>query len=202
MGEATQYEFDGGVIVRAVMMVMGVGLALNLLSGFGGAVAAADDPGPLAKLVDDATLRLQTADPVAASKYLTGGAVDDPAREQQVLDAVDGFASAKHVDAGFVHDVFRDQIDATDSLEHSRFAEWKIDPLGAPKTAPDLSASRDAINHLNEAMVDDIAQQWNALHAPTCAGDLAHATAAAVAQHHLDPLYIHALDYAVHRYCH
>jgi len=202
MGDTTQYEFDGGVTVRAVMMAMGVGLALNLLSGFGGAVAAADDPGPLAKLVDDATLRLQTADPVAASKFLTGGAVDDPAREQQVLDAVEGSAAARHLDSAFVHDVFRDQIDATDSLEHSRFAEWKIDPLAAPKAAPDLSASRDAINHLNEAMVDDIAQQWNALHAPTCAGDLARATAAAVAQRHLDPLYEHALDYAVHRYCH
>jgi chorismate mutase len=184
------------------MVVFGIGVALTVGSGANEPIAKAEGPGPLAKLVDDAAQRLQTADPVAASKYLTGGAVDDPAREQQVIDSVTKAAIAKHVDPSFVHDVFRDQIDATDSLEHSRFAAWKIDPGSAPRTAPDLSSSRDVINRLNEAMVDDIAEQWNALHASTCPADLEDAQAAAIAGRHLDGLYQQALKYAVHRYCH
>jgi chorismate mutase len=176
-------------------------MALLVGSGVRGAVAGAEGPGPLFKLVDDAARRLQTADPVAASKYLTGGAVDDPTREQQVIDSVTDAAVAKHVDQAFVHDVFRDQIDATDSLEHSRFAAWKIDPGSAPRTAPDLSSSRDVINGLNEAMVDDIAEQWNVLHTKTCPADLDVARAAVAAELHLDPLYQKALGYAVHGYC-
>lgn len=187
--------------MQPVRTVIGLVVALALWSGVHEAVAAADDSGPLTKLVDDAAQRLLTADPVAASKYLTGGAVDDPSREQQVLDSVHGSALARHVDASFVHDVFRDQIDATDSLEHSRFAEWKINPGAGPKAAPDLSSSRDAINELNQAMVEDIAQEWDAMHAATCPADLANAKGAAIAEHHLDPLYQRALDYASHRYC-
>jgi chorismate mutase len=180
---------------------VGVGLALCPGNAASDIPAAAADSGPLTRLVDEAAQRLLTADPVAASKYLTGDPVDDPAREQQVIDSVTAFASAKHIDANFVIDAFRNQIDATDSLEHSRFAAWKIDPGSAPKSAPDLSTTRDAISHLNEAIVDEMAAQWNALQAPTCRADLKQAKAAAIALHHFDPLYQHALDYAVHGYC-
>jgi chorismate mutase len=187
---------------RALMtMTVGVGLALCLVKAAPDVPAAAANSGPLTRLVDEAAQRLLTADPVAASKYLTGGAVDDPVREQQVLDSVTASASAKHIDANFVLDAFRDQIDATDSLEHSRFAAWKIDPGSAPKSAPDLSTTRDAINNLNETIVDEMAAQWNALQAATCPADLDEAKAAAIALHHFDPLYQHALDYAVHGYC-
>ncbi len=192
---------ESGPTVQLIKAVLWAGVALCAMSGTGDAVARADDAGPLTKLVDDAAQRLLTADPVAAYKYVTGGAVDDPAREQQVLDSVTKAAVDKGVDATFVHDVFRDQIDATASVEHSRFAAWKIDPGSVPRSAPDLSSSRDTINALNEAMVDDIAQQWNALQANTCRADLDRAKAAVVATRHLDPLYQRALDYAVHRYC-
>jgi chorismate mutase len=46
-------------------------------------------------LVDAAAQRLQTADPVAASKFLTGGQVDDPQREHQVIDSVSADARAQ-----------------------------------------------------------------------------------------------------------
>jgi chorismate mutase len=189
-------------VKRALMtMTVGVGLALCLVKAGADVPAAAANSGPLTRLVDEAAQRLLIADAVAAGKYVTGGAVDDPAREQQVIDAVTAYASAQHIDANFVSDAFRNQIDATDSLEHSRFAAWKIDPGSAPKSAPDLSTTRDTINTLNQAIVDEMAAQWNALQAPTCPADLDDAKVAAIALHHLDPLYQHALDYAVHRYC-
>lgn len=183
------------------MVAAAVGVVLSLALGPSEGVATADDSGALTKLVDDAAQRLQTADPVAASKYLTGGAVDDPAREQAVIESVTAEADAKNIDSNFVRDVFRNQIDATDSLEHSRFAQWKIKPEAAPKMAPDLSSSRDAINTLNDAMVQDIGAQWNALHGRSCPVELDKAKVAAVTRLHLDPLYQSALDYAVHGYC-
>ena len=119
------------------------------LAMLGAPDAGADVTSPLQALVDAAAQRLQTADPVAASKFRTGGQVDDPQREQQVIDAVTADAALAHIDAGYVHDVFRNQIDATDSLEHSRFAQWKLDPASAPASGPDLSASRATIDTLN-----------------------------------------------------
>jgi chorismate mutase len=163
--------------------------------------ARADTLDPLLPLVDAAAQRLQTADPVAASKFLTGGQVDDPKREQQVIDSVTADASRQHIDTNYVHDVFRNQIDATDSLEHSRFAQWKIDPGVAPAMAPDLSASRTEIDRLNPTMVNEIAKQWATLHSPSCRVALDQAVGAVVTARRLDALYQPALAYATHSYC-
>ncbi len=46
-------------------------------------------------------------------------------------------------------------------------------PPAAPTTAPDLSESRSAIDGFNQTMVDEIALQWNSLHSPSCAAELA-----------------------------
>jgi chorismate mutase len=164
-------------------------------------LASADAISPLIKLVDDVAQRLKTADPVAAAKYHSGGAVDDPTREREVIDQVVATAVSRHVDEDFVRRVFRDQIDATDSLEHTRFAQWKIDPRSAPGDAPDLSASRNVINALNTAIVDDIAEQWSTLHTASCRADLDRTVAAVAAQQHLDQVYLPALGYATHQYC-
>ena len=128
--------------------------------------ATADVPSPLFALVDAAAQRLQTADPVAASKWITGGSISDPAREQQVIDAVTAQAGQHGVDDGYVQRVFRDQISATVGVEYGRFSEWKLDPASAPTAAPNLSDSRTTIDGLNRTMVDEIAAQWNSLHSP------------------------------------
>jgi len=80
------------------------------LAMLGAPDAGADVTSPLQALVDAAARRLQTADPVAASNFRTGGQVDDPQREQQVIDAVTADAALAHIDAGYVHNVFRNQI--------------------------------------------------------------------------------------------
>jgi chorismate mutase len=160
-----------------------------------------DSPSPLFALVDAAAQRLQTADPVAAVKYKTGSSVDDPQREQQVIDSVAKAAAAKHIDAGYVRAVFRNQIDATDAIEHARFAQWKLDPSAAPATAPDLSDSRATIDRLNQTMVNEIAAHWDSLHAPSCGSDLDNALNAVASVRQLDDLYRRALTYATHSYC-
>ena len=163
--------------------------------------ATADVPSPLFALVDAAAQRLQTADPVAASKWTTGGPIEDHAREQQVIDAVTAQASQHGVDDGYVQRVFRDQISATVGVEYGRFSEWKLDPASAPTAAPNLSESRTTIDGLNRTMVDQIATQWNSLHSPSCVTDLEAARSAVVGTRNLDPLYQRGLMFATGNYC-
>ena len=161
----------------------------------------ADAPSPLFALVDAAAQRLQTADAVAASKWTTGGSIEDRAREQQVIDAVTEAARQSGVDPGFVDNAFRDQIAATVAVEYGLFSAWKLDPGSAPLTAPNLSDSRAAIDALNRTMVAEIAGQWDSLHSPNCLGDLEAARDAVISASNLDDLYQRGLDFATRSYC-
>ena len=166
------------------------------------APALGDDANPLLELVDAATQRLQTAEPVAASKWKTGGSIEDPQRVEQVLGAVSADATGKDVDADYIRRIFTDQVHATEAIEYTRFAQWKLDPGSAPGVAPDLSASRATIDGLNAKMVEQVAVHWSVLHSPACTGTLEDAKAAVGDARGLDPLYQQALSFSTHSYCH
>jgi chorismate mutase len=169
------------------------------------AQARGDDANQLLELVDAATQRLQTAEPVAASKWMTGGSIEDPQRVDQVLADVSADATGTGVDVDYVRRLFSDQIDATESIEYSRFAQWKLDPTSAPGiglgTAPDLAASRAIIDRLNTEMVEQVAQHWSVLRSPDCTGTLDDAKSAVAGARALDPLYQQALAFSTHSYC-
>lgn len=175
--------------------------ALTLAALIGAPLARAQDPSPLLPLVDAAAQRLQTADPVAANKFRAGAAIEDPRREQQVIDTTTAEAVDRRIDPAYVGQVFRDQIDATVAVEYGLFSQWKLDPATAPASAPDLAASRTAIDGFNHTMVNEIADRWPTLHSPSCRADLASAVDGVVTARNLDPLYRRALDYATRSYC-
>jgi chorismate mutase len=161
----------------------------------------ADSPEPLYDLVDASAQRLQTADAVAANKWITGGPITDPARVKVVLDAVSKDAESRGVATDYVTTIFTNQINATEAVEYARFAGWKFDPSGAPTTAPDLASSRSVIDGLNRQMVEQIAVQGPLLHSPGCGVALGAAKNAVAAQRQLDDLYRTALDAATRSYC-
>ncbi|MFS0896308.1 chorismate mutase [Mycolicibacterium litorale] len=163
--------------------------------------AHADDGGPLTALVDAAAQRLSTAEPVAANKWNTKAPIEDPVRVQQVLAAVTTDASARGVDAERVRRVFADQIAATEAIQYSRFAQWKLDPAAAPTTAPELASSRSVIDGLNRTMVEQMAAQWPLLQSPQCADRVREATEAVATARALDQLYRDALWFATRSYC-
>jgi chorismate mutase len=179
--------------------VCAVPVALALTAA--GPLARADSASPLYELVDAAAQRLQSADPVAASKWQTGTNVEDPARVQQVLSAVTADAAANRIDPDYVGHLFNDQIDATDAIEYTRFAQWKLDPASAPVASPDLSASRTVIDTLNHRMVSEIAALWDVLHSQACANDVDDAKNAVTSGRQLDGLYQQALSFATRSYC-
>jgi chorismate mutase len=163
--------------------------------------AHAAPPSPLTPLVDAAAQRLLIADPVAASKWHSGGSIEDPPRVGQVLASVAAAAVADHLDADYVRRVFTDQIDATEAVEYARFSQWKLDPAAAPAAAPELAASRSTIDALNHTIVDEIAAQQNVLTSPDCGPAREEAIDAVSAARELDPLYRRALEHAARSYC-
>ena len=163
--------------------------------------ARAQGEEPLYELVDAATLRLQTADAVAASKWVNGGPITDPVRARQVLTAVSVDAQSSGVPIDYVTALFTDQINATEAVQYNRFSWWKLDPAAAPTAAPDLSAPRAQIDDLNRRMVAEIAEQWPVLQSPGCPAQLDTAKSAVAGAHGLDPLYRQALDAATRSYC-
>lgn len=165
------------------------------------AAAYAQPTTTLADLVDAAVRRLQVAEPIAANKFHTGGLIEDPAREQQVLDAVSAEARTLQLDPAYVATAFRDQIDATVAIEYTRLAQWKFDPAAAPTDTPDLAASRDVIDALNREMVTRMADEWAKLHSPACPAELNQAKATVAQQRGLDPLYRQAVDFVTRNYC-
>lgn len=103
--------------------------------------------------------------------------------------------------AVFVTRVFDDQIRATEAIEYSRFSDWKLNPASAPPEPPDLSASRSAIDSLNNRMLSQIWSHWSLLSAPSCAAQLDRAKRDIVRSRHLDSLYQRALTTATQSYC-
>jgi chorismate mutase len=163
--------------------------------------ARADNISPLTELVDAAAARLQVAEPVAAFKWRAQGVIEDPARVEQELAALRADAAAKRIDADYVARVFGDQINGTEAIEYSRFADWKSNPSDAPAAAPDLSASRSTIDALNQTMLTQIALNWDFLHSPACAGALDAASSEVIGARRLDNLYQQALALATRSYC-
>lgn len=176
-------------------------LALAFATLTPGPAAGGQAENPLVPLVDAAAQRLQVAEPVAASKYLDGGPIKDPAREQQVLDTVSVDAVGRDIDPAYVSAAFRDQIDATVAIQYTRLAQWTFDPALAPVDAPDLASSRAMIDGLNREMVAEMAEEWDVLHSPTCVADLNAAKATVAQTRGLDSLYRQAIDVATRSYC-
>jgi len=165
------------------------------------APARADSTSPLIPLVDAAAQRLEVAEPVAAYKWNKHGAVDDPARVQHELAKLGDEAVAQQVDRDYVTRVFGDQINATEAIEYSRFANWKLNPAGAPADSPELSASRSTIDALNQTMLAQILADWGLLHSPDCAAQLDAARASIAQSRQLDDLYRQALSTATQSFC-
>ncbi|WP_082942893.1 chorismate mutase [Mycobacterium sp. 852002-40037_SCH5390672] len=182
---------------RAVAVRCGVVVAGLLLV----APARADTASPLAPLLDAAAQRLQVAEPVAAYKWNKHGAIEDPARVQQELAKLGDEAVAEHIDRDYVARVFDDQISATEAIEYTRFADWKLNPVSAPADAPDLSASRSTIDALNQTMLTQISANWGVLHSPECAAQLDAARSGVIRDRQLDNLYQQALSSATQSYC-
>ncbi|MFC9606426.1 gamma subclass chorismate mutase AroQ [Streptomyces niveus] len=155
-------------------------------------------------LADLSARRLATADLVAAAKRGTGSSVDDPAREQQVLDSVARQArQAREAggDPGATVRIFRDQIEANKQVQRALHSRWDTDASAAPKERPDLEQVREAINRVNADLVHAIAHSPAARAAPSCAAALTAAERRVRHERQLDGVHATALTHALRAVC-
>lgn len=163
------------------------------------AAAASRSLGPLTDLVVE---RLRVSDDVAAAKFGTDSPIDDPAREQQVLDQVRTQAGALGLAPDAAAAFFRDQITASKVVQRGLFARWTAHPAEAPTTRPDLGPIRTRLDRLTTDLLGQLKSTVDvrAERVP-CAVHLALATGSAAILDRLDALHREALGTAVHSVC-
>ncbi|WP_202873811.1 gamma subclass chorismate mutase AroQ [Kribbella speibonae] len=141
--------------------------------------------------------RILVGDDVAASKYFSGKPVDDPVREQQILDSVRASAVQLGIDPDSTAAFFRAQIEASKVVQRGLLAYWAAHPDKAPTSGPDLNVIREKLDALTTQLlaelvrVDDL--RGSGLR---CDISLAIANATGAAHHHLDLLHRRALHTA------
>ncbi|MFE1767497.1 chorismate mutase [Streptomyces angustmyceticus] len=166
------------------------------------APATAHSPnGPLRPLAALSAERLATGDLVAAAKWGTDSPIDDPAREQEVLNTVADQARQVGADPGVTVRVFRDQIEANKDVQRGLHRRWDTNPGQAPTERPDLLEVRKEINRVNGALVRALAGSARARSAPSCAARLAAAAVRVRQERHLDGLHTAALARSLRSVC-
>ncbi|MER6916363.1 gamma subclass chorismate mutase AroQ [Streptomyces sp. NPDC000594] len=145
--------------------------------------------------------RLATADLVAAAKWGTGAPIDDPAREQVVLDSVRLQAVELGADPEATVRIFRDQIEANKLVQRGLHRLWTAEPGKAPVDRPDLAEVRKEINRLNTALVRSIAEAADARSTSYCRGALAVSVVQVRHEKGLDRLHTKGLARAVPSVC-
>ncbi|EKT77865.1 hypothetical protein WSS_A35452 [Rhodococcus opacus M213] len=173
---------------------------LGLLTA-GGTAPAGAQTRPLEPIARAVSLRLATADAVAAAKWGTPSPIDDPAREAQVLNAVATQAADEGLSAGRVQQVFRDRIEANKEVQRALFAWWSVAPGAAPTVRPDLTQVRPVIDLQNSDILLQLREQEAVLAGPGCVPALVDATVAVAAEQRLDPLHQATLARALVSIC-
>ncbi|MER6124077.1 chorismate mutase [Streptomyces sp. NPDC001795] len=163
--------------------------------------ASAPDPTALHPIVELSAERLATADLVAAAKWGTDSPIDDPAREQQVLDSVAAQAQQLGADPDEARRIFRDQIEANKTVQRALFQWWTDHPDQAPTSRPDLSVIRKEINRINAALVQALADTATDRSAVICVPELVLAAVQVHYQRDLDHLHTKALARSLRSVC-
>jgi chorismate mutase len=175
--------------------------AAALLALPGTATAAPAHLSPLQPVTSLAAERLATADLVAAAKWGTDSPIDDPAREQQVLDNVAAQAQQIGADPDEIRRIFRDQIEANKVVQRGLYARWTAHPDQAPTTKPDLNVVRQTINRINTDLVQALADTTPERTDVTCRGELIVAAIEVTHEKHADLLHTKALARALPHIC-
>jgi len=179
--------------MRTTTPLITTALAAAALLASPGSATAAPASSPLLPVASLAADRLATADLVAAAKWGTDSPIDDPAREQQVLDTVAAQAEQIGADPDEIRTVFRDQIEANKTVQRALFRRWTAHPDEAPTTKPDLSVVRQTINRINTGLVTALADTTPDRSSAGCRPELALAVVEVHHEKHPDPLHTGAL---------
>lgn len=153
-------------------------------------------------LTDLAAQRVQIADKVAAAKFSTPSPIDDPVREQQILDSVAAKAPGMGLDPAEAVRFFRDQIEANKLVQRGLYDRWTAHPDEQPTERPDLATEvRPVIDRLNTGLLAELAETRDTRARPSCDVRLVVTVGLVDAKRRLDLLHETALNEAVQSAC-
>ncbi|MFI7387295.1 chorismate mutase [Streptomyces sp. NPDC049813] len=194
-----------GVLVATAVLTAPQVVAADVPARAGAAGATVEAAGPLGglgPLTDLVIERLRVGDDVAASKYGTDAPIEDPAREEQVLEQVRQQAVLAGVAPEAAVAFFRDQITASKAVQRGLFARWTAHPGQAPTTRPDLDRIRERLDGLTTALLHELKETEGVRARPlACAAHLALASGVGAAGEQLDGLHRRALETATRSVC-
>ncbi|GAA4621083.1 chorismate mutase [Saccharopolyspora hordei] len=165
------------------------------------ATPAHADPASLDPLLHAAAERVATSDQVAAAKWGTDQPIEDPAREQQVLDSVAREAVELGLDPEEAKRVFRDQIEASKVVQRALHSHWAAHPDEQPTERPDLGEVRPVIDRLNDEVLRELRDTEQLREHPSCDGRLASTFVRTRHELRLDPVHTAGLARAVPSLC-
>ncbi|MFI5695523.1 gamma subclass chorismate mutase AroQ [Kribbella sp. NPDC051586] len=146
--------------------------------------------------------RIVIGDDVAASKYFSGKPVDDPVREQQILDSVRLSAVQLGIDPDSTAAFFRAQIEASKVVQRGLLAYWAAHPEKAPASGPDLNVIREKLDTLTTQLLAELVRVDHLRQTGLrCDISLVVSTASGEIRHHLDALHRQALRTASATVC-
>lgn len=163
--------------------------------------AHAGERGSLDPLLRSAAERVTTSDKVAAAKWGTGQPIDDPAREQQVLDAVARKSLELGIDPEEAKRIFRDQIEASKLVQRALHERWAARPDEQPTERPDLGEIRPIIDRLTDEILLELRDTRQLRERPACGGRLTSAFQHARTDLRLDGLHQLGLARAIPSIC-
>ncbi|WP_432889771.1 gamma subclass chorismate mutase AroQ [Kribbella sp. CA-245084] len=146
--------------------------------------------------------RIVIGDDVAASKYFSGKPVDDPVREQQILDSVRQSAVQLGIDPDSTAAFFQAQIDASKVVQRGLLAYWAAHPDKAPTSGPDLNVIREKLDALTTQLLAELVRVDHLRQTGLrCDISLVVSTATGEIRHHLDALHRQAVRTASATVC-
>ena len=156
---------------------------------------------PLSGLASLAVQRIMTADQVAAAKFGTHQLIDDPPREQQVLDSVAAASPGMGISSQDSAQFFRDQIEANKVVQRGLYQRWRAYPKQRPTDRPDLNKQvRPELDRLTTDILRQLQATTAVRHASTqCIAQARQALAEAAKP--LDQLHRDALTVALRSVC-
>ncbi|WP_221640120.1 chorismate mutase [Actinoallomurus bryophytorum] len=159
--------------------------------------------GALGPLADIAVQRILLGDKVAEAKFGTDQPIDDPAREQQELDAVAAMASSEGIDPDASVRFFQAQIEANKVVQRGLYALWTKHPELRPSERPDLATEvRPELDQITTEIIQRLkATQDVRGDTARCRSLLLDAKPSAELRSRLDALHRKALTVALRSVC-
>ncbi|MFD7223865.1 gamma subclass chorismate mutase AroQ [Streptomyces sp. NPDC059892] len=146
--------------------------------------------------------RLLIADKVAAAKYGTDRPIDDPAREEKILDDAAARAVGLGLDPDAVVAVFGDQIEANKLVQRGLCTRWDAHPEERPTQRPDLDKEvRPALDRITAELLNTLVTTEGVRSSPSCELRLYGAAAWSAYGHDLDVLHLKGMGRALPSAC-